>query len=119
MQSFAFPLAFGENELLETIGALLPEGPLLAQPRLGDHEWLPLDRARSHTAGLPRANQATALEHADVFQKRWEGHVEWPCQLGDARRTLAEPAEHRPPRGIGQCVEDAGQLLGIVSHEDK
>lgn len=59
------------------------------------------------------------LEYSDMFHERGECHIEGFCEFADAGRPPAQPLEHRPACGVGQCVEDAVELVGILSHKEK
>ncbi len=57
------------------IEAALPQPALPAKPVLRDLQSFRCKLVRSYPAGLVRAHQAALLEHFEVLDERWQGHV--------------------------------------------
>lgn len=105
--------------LFEAISPALPDRALLGKPPIEGPEAILLERARSNSAGLARADQPAALQRTDVPQERRKRHREVARQITDTRRSLPEAVDHRPPGRIRQRVEEAVQSRRILSHEAK
>ena len=118
--SFRFLLFLGGGDkLLEPVGAAFPKGALCGQPRFDHSKLLLLDGTRAHATFLARLDQTVVLKKTDVFHEGRQSHVEWHCQVADARRAFAQPPQHGSASGIGKRLEDAVQPPWILFHKAK
>src|SRR6476659_9360668 len=81
--------------VVESLEALLPETPVLADP-VGDvAEPLRLEGARPPLRLAALFDEAGALEHLQVLRDRGQAEIERGGQLRHRRLALRKPGEHR------------------------
>src|SRR5579871_4838566 len=101
---------------LEPVKAGFPDGALLGEPALGPLHGARHQAARADAAMLLRSDEASGLQHTDVFHQAWQRHVERLGELADGRLALREPRKDRAPRRIGERAEHVVEMRRIVSH---
>ena len=82
------------------IEAVLPDGAVVLGPRRHCFEWSCVERAGSILRTLTLGDQASPFEHPNMFRHRWQRHVEWFGQLGDACFSVCQPSQDGSPGWI-------------------
>jgi hypothetical protein len=80
---------------------------MIADPLLQGVESSGLDPAGADPAQLFRPGQPAFFEDLEVLRHRGERNAQRRGQGRHRHRTLAQPVEHRPPRGVPQGVKQA------------
>jgi len=79
--------------------------------------WRQLERVV--TAAADAAYEPGAFEDANVFAEAGEGHWIWFGEIGYTCGASGEAFEDGAPRGIGDRVQDAVDVLGTLNHTVK
>jgi len=105
------------EQVVETLVVALQDAAVPFQPDAGVGKGLSLDAAKVSTTDDAAADEASALEDADVLGGRGERHAQRGGQLGQVSLPVGEPAEHRPPGGMSQGVKHAVESRrSILNH---
>ena len=97
------------QQTVEALEARLPDIPILLEPGGGLGERFPFDAARTPLRVLPHTDQASPLEHLEVFGDRRLSQIERLHQRRYVSLTKCQPGENRPPRRIRQSRERQAQ----------
>src|SRR6202007_2715459 len=80
-------------------------------PMLCDLERLRRESVGAYPPLLRRAYKAATLQHAEMLHEGGQCHVERLGEFLHRGRAVCQPFEHGATGGIGQGVEDTGELL--------
>lgn len=108
----------GDKEGLQTVKAALPCCAAAAEPGFREAEGGRHNAAGAYPADLLAAHQTAVLQDLEVLHNCRQAHREWSGKLGYRRRTVAQPDQDGPPRGVCERLEDGIQVgvRRIVKH---
>src|SRR5262245_38373654 len=102
-----------DEQLVEALVALGPEGPVAGQPVRGVLERLGLEVAEPRGRSSGPRDQAGLLEDLEVARDGRLGHREGSRELGDREVPggLRQPRQDRPSGRVGERAEDRAERI--------
>ena len=87
----------------EAVQPFLPDGDMAVYPRLGLLKRMRVYLARPYAAYLLGADKAALFKDTDMLEQRRQSQIERLGKFADGFRSLAQPADDCPARGVCQC----------------
>ena len=108
-------LAAGEMEMkvgapFEHVQPIAPEALVEREPLMGAGKRAGIEPADMGAPAHLAAHQPGTLQRLDVLGGGLQGDGEGLCELADRALAGGEIAQHLPPRGVAQGVEDGVEL---------
>lgn len=101
----------------QTVQPGIPELFVPIQPRERALERAPLEPATDHAADLATFDESRFFEDAEMLDEAGQRHRKGIGQCADRAFSVAQPRQHRTPRGIGERGKDGVQMrLSILNH---
>src|SRR6516164_1727841 len=103
---FVMPLRLQLLQIgIQAVEALVEKAPVMIEPIVDVLQCARFDTAGPPLRLAPARDQASALQHFEVFGNRRKAHREWLGELGHRGLTQSEPGQNRPAGRIGERGE--------------
>ena len=94
-----------------------PKHPVMRNPLRGLAHGLGIEAAAADAAVLFAADEASTLQHANMFRETWQRKGKRRGQFADAPIALCQPGQHRAADRIGQRAKGRIQSgFEILNH---
>lgn len=104
------------QELGEPVDARIPEALVAAEPIVGPLEGPRIDAAVVNASTHGAFHQSHLLERLDVLRCGGERHAIGRSELTHCVLPFRKPLEHRAPRPVAECVEEAVESGLLINH---
>jgi hypothetical protein len=102
------------EQCVQSQEVLFPGLAVLFEPSLGIRQRFPLDPTDMCSPHDSPAHQSSSLQDSDVLGCSRKGHPQRDGQLTQVLLARRQIPQDRPPRGVGQRVENSVQFRGNI-----